>query len=76
MRLEDKLRRQLYLPRRHRIDDLSEACAADISVDGGGAEELRMIEDVEGLDPELEDFAFRERSSFCSDISKLFNPGP
>ena len=35
---------------------------ADVSIDGGGSEELRMIEDVEGLQPELQQFAIVQRN--------------
>ena len=59
--LEDELHRQLHLARRHGVHDLAEAgAAADVSVDRGGAEELRMVEDVEGFHAELQRFAFRE----------------
>lgn len=35
-------------------DHVAEVGAADIAVDGGGAEELRVIEGVEGFDAELQ----------------------
>ena len=52
--LEDELRRQLNLARRHGVDDFAKSGVANVSIDGGGAEELSMVEDVKRLHPELQ----------------------
>ena len=43
-------------------DDLAERRARDVAVDGAGAVELRVIEDVERLEPELRGAATAERA--------------
>ncbi len=60
---------ELDLSWRVGADDLAEACAADIAVHRGGSEELRMIEDIEGFQSELQHFGFRDRHFFLkSDV--------
>ena len=44
----------LNLPRRGRIDDLTERGAGDVAVDGARSVELRVIEHVEHLEPDLQ----------------------
>ena len=41
-----------------------------------GSQELRVIEDVKELRPELQIHAFRNPVSFSSAKSQLLNPGP
>ena len=51
---ERELGRQLDEARRRGGDDLAERRARDVAVDRAGAVELRVVEDVERLEPQLE----------------------
>ena len=74
--LEEKLRAKLDEPRRIGAKNMAECIAADIAVDSLRTEELRVIENVKALEPELQGFRFGEAQFFRTAISKLFMPGP
>ncbi len=73
--LEAELQRQLHLPGRHGVDDLSEAGAADVAVDRGCAEELGMVKHVESLKAELHRFALANPEVFLQRHIKVLQPG-
>ena len=52
---------QLHLARSVGADDPPEVAAADVAVNRSGAEELRVIENVEGFGAKLERLAFCQR---------------
>ena len=65
----------MHQARRHGVDDLAEGAAADVSIDGAGAEELGVIEDVEDLEAELQRLAGMQRNLFLQRHVEVLQAG-
>lgn len=61
MLLEVELQRSLHDARRRCADSIAKGRAADFAINRAGADELGVVEDVEGLDAEEQRLRLRER---------------
>ena len=74
--LEEKFGAELKQARWCGADDVAEGGAVDISVDGLRSEELRVIEDVERFEAELNGPCFAQFQIFQESHIEVRHPGP